>query len=171
MPAGAAAKRVFFFEGERVGGARNQFRAIVIDDMEFCRDLLREFLESRDYQVLTFPDVTSCPLFSARDLACQKHQACADFLLLDNLMPRMNGLDFLELQMQGNCLFSINSKAIISASWLPADLARARQLGVKVFHKPYHFDQLGAWLDGQEKLIAPDRVLVNSDRVMGMGID
>jgi len=78
----------------------------------------------------------------------------------------MNGLDFLDLQQQGNCLLKIDCKVIISASWSAADLAKAEELGIKAFHKPYQFDQIGAWLDQQEKLIAADRILSDIDEVL-----
>lgn len=135
--------------------------------MDFCRDLLADFLEERGYQVLTFPDVTSCPLFPARAAHCSKQAPCADFLLLDNLMPHMTGLDFLELQQQSNCLLNINGIAIFSANWTPADLSRADRLGCKSFHKPYDFEKLAAWLDTQEKFIPPNRVLAKVEDVMG----
>lgn len=150
-----------------MGTSQYKFRAIVIDDVDFCRDLLAEFLEGRGYQVLTFPDVTSCPLFSASDPHCPQQAACTDFLLLDNLMPHMTGLDFLELQQQSNCLLQVAGKAIFSANWTPAGLARAAQLGCKSFHKPYDFEKLGAWLDDQEKRCSPDRVLAEIENVMG----
>ena len=149
-----------------MGNLQRKIRAIVIDDVDFCRDLLADFLESRGYQVLTYPDVTSCPLFSANKLSCPKDAPCADVLLLDNIMPHMTGLDFLELQDQGDCFLHIEDKAIFSANWTPADLARAKSLGCKSFHKPYDLDKLSAWLDEREKRIAPDRVLLNMDEVM-----
>lgn len=139
----------------------------MIDDIDFCRDLLAEFLEIRGYQVLKYPDVTSCPLFSASSRPCPIHAACADILLLDNLMPHMTGLDFLELQQQGNCLFNIDNKAMFSANWTAADLARAKSLGCKTFHKPYEFKKLAAWLDEKEKHCPPDRVLAELETVMG----
>jgi CheY-like chemotaxis protein len=153
--------------GLRMGKTRRYFRAIVIDDMDFCREILTDFLESRGYQVLSYPDVTACPLFPARKSLCPQQASCADFLLLDNLMPYMKGIDFLELQRQGNCLFEIDRKGIFSANWSPEDLARAKLLGCKSFHKPYDFEKLAAWLTDQEQRIPRDRVLVETVDIMG----
>jgi len=153
--------------GLGMGKSQRRFRAIIIDDMEFCRELLTDFLETRGYEVLSFPDVTSCPLFSAQQLSCPKHSPCADFLLLDNLMPHMTGLDYLELQQQGCCLLNIDRKVIFSANWTADAQARAKELDCQFFHKPYDFDKLEAWLDEQEKLISPDRSLVELSEVMG----
>ena len=126
-------------------------RAIVVDDMIFCRDILTEFLEDRDYLVRSFADVTACPLFSAPMSKCPLHEACTDILLLDNQMPHMHGVDFLELQQRGNCHIPINNIAILSASWSREDLDRAFQLGCEIFHKPYSFTVLASWLTEREK--------------------
>lgn len=138
---------------------RDRFRAIVIDDMDFCRDLLCEFLEERGYQVLSFPNVTSCPLFSAQRSLCPKPNACADFLLTDNRLPYLSGIDFLELLSQGNCHINTQCKAIFSAYWSHDELEKAKQLNCKTFHKPYNLEVLGKWLDKGEKFIPANRTL------------
>jgi len=142
------------------------YRAIVIDDMEFCRDLLTEFLEARGYQVISFPDVTACPLFPSRNAECIKTAACADFLLTDNRMPHMQGLDFLELMIQGKCKINPCAKAIFSALWTQEELDRAKQLNCKAFSKPYDLDMLSNWLNEQEKQIHQDRNLAEFENVM-----
>lgn len=143
-----------------------QYRAIVLDDLDFCRDLLTDFLEDRGYQVICFPDVTACPLFPARNAECPQNKACADFLLTDNRMPHMAGIDFLELQDQGKCKIKAYAKAIFSAYWTPEELRKAEQLGCHSFHKPYDLALLGRWLTEQEKKIPSDRALVDLCNVM-----
>ena len=140
---------------------QQKFRAVVIDDMDFCRDLLTDFLEDRGYQVLSLADATSCPLFPPRDINCPKQSACADFLLTDNRMPHMQGLDFLDLQATSECHLKTHCKAIFSANWTQEELDKAAQLGCKIFHKPYDLAALESWLDEQEKLIPKDRVLTD----------
>ena len=138
-----------------------KFRAIVVDDMDFCRELLTDFLEDRGYEVLSFPDVTFCPLFPPRGLKCQAGEACADFYLTDNRMPHMHGLDFLGIQEAGDCRIGLAGKAIFSAHWSQEELTAAEKLNCKIFHKPYDLAELDCWLDSQEKLISKDRQLVN----------
>jgi CheY-like chemotaxis protein len=138
-----------------------KFRAIVIDDMDFCRELLADYLESRGYEVFCFPDVTSCQLFNNHNAICHGETPCADVLLLDNLMPQMKGIDFLELLQQSRCQMSIESRAIFSANWSAEDLGRAVHLGCQVFHKPYDFNLLDNWLTEQEQRVGADRVLAD----------
>ena len=139
--------------------AKFKYRAIVIDDMDFCRELLTDFLQDRGYQVISFPDPTTCPLFPARQSECPKQFACADFLLTDNRMPHLAGVDFLELQAQGKCKIEVSRKAILSAYWTVEDLSRVEQLGCRSVSKPYDLKRLGSWLDSQEALISENRQL------------
>ena len=144
------------------------FRAIVIDDMMFCRDLLTDFLEDRGYQVLCYPDITSCPLFPSHMVEYGETASYADFLLTDNRMPYMQGLDFLELQSQGECQIKIYGKAIFSAHWTQEELKRAEQLNCEIFHKPYDLSKLSRWLDKQEQLIPADRELLDLDKIISL---
>lgn len=142
------------------------FRAIVIDDMDFCRNLLTDFLQERGYQVASFADATACPLFPARNALCPKTKSCADFLLTDNRMPHMQGLDFIELLQQGECKIAPFGRAIFSANWTQDELARADQLQCETFSKPYDLDRMSRWLDEQEAKISSDRALLDIVDIM-----
>ncbi|SHI89703.1 Response regulator receiver domain-containing protein [Malonomonas rubra DSM 5091] len=145
---------------------RKAFRAIVIDDMDFCRELLTDFLQDRGYQVVSYTDVTTCPLFPARDALCPKTGKCADFLLTDNRMPHMQGLDFIELLQQGDCKISPFGRAIFSAHWSQDERTKAEQLGCRTFDKPYDLERLAHWLDEQERKIPCDRSLLDIADIM-----
>ena len=145
---------------------KQTLRVIVVDDMEFCRDILGEFMAERGYQTLTFPDVTYCPHF-LNSSDCTLAAPCADILLLDNRMASMNGLDFLELHRSGNCHIPTTHKAIVSGSWTAAEMKRAEQLGCRFFHKPYDFEEISLWLSQQEELIRSDRLLDDIEDVRG----
>lgn len=145
---------------------RQKFRVIVIDDVDFCRELLTEFLEKQGYQVVSLANVTACTLFSAHYSQCLKNKACADFLLTDNRMPHMLGLDYLELVKYGNCYINPSCKAIFSANWTEDELRKIEQLGYKYFHKPYNLKALSDWMIQQEKLISPNRELVDLDSLL-----
>lgn len=134
------------------------FRALVYDDIDFCRELLVELLESRGYLVQSYPDVSAHPLFSDIAPHSQKTTACPDFLLIDNRMPYMTGLDFLERQIHSSNCFKQTRNAIFSGSWTAEELQKAEQLGCRVFHKPYTFEAVEGWLNEQEILILSSKV-------------
>ncbi len=140
---------------------QKKLRAIVIDDMAFCRELLTDVLETRGYEVLSFADVTFCNLFPPRNAKCPNQNGCADFLLTDNRMPLMQGIDLLEQQAQGKCHIKTTNKAIFSAHWSREERETAEQFNCKVFHKPYSLAALETWLDEQEKLVPTNRTLLD----------
>ncbi len=60
-----------------------------------------------------------------------------DVVLLDLLMPRMDGLAFLELARSQNLLLKTVKTVVLTCSLLPADFARAqRYLLAGYLHKP-----------------------------------
>ena len=130
-----------------------KFKALVYDDIDACRELLVELLENRGYLVQSYPDVSTHPLFSDITPHCQESTACPDFLLIDNRMPYMTGLNFLERQKNCDSCLSQTRNAIFSGSWTVEELRKAEQLGCRVFHKPYSFEAVEDWLNEQEILI------------------
>lgn len=138
-----------------------KFRAIVIDDDQSCRSLLAMFLRQRGYEVICLPDPTACPLFEDEDCTCLQEEVCGDFLLSDNRMPGMTGLEFIDRQVRGGCKGVVGNKALLSGSWQPAELEEAERLGCQVFDKPYRTHEIAAWLDRRERFIPADRKLVD----------
>jgi CheY-like chemotaxis protein len=132
---------------------QGKFRAVVIDDVDLCREILTEFLESRGYLVWSYSDVTSLSPYSGRKARCLESTYCPDVLLIDNRMPYMNGLDFLKWQLDSECNLRPAAKAIFSGTWTEAELRKSERLGCRIFHKPYDFGAIEDWLDEQEMLI------------------
>ena len=138
-----------------------RFRAIVIDDYPPCRDLLFHILGSRGYEVACFADTSFCQACSNPTLKCSNNNPCCDFLLTDNKMPGITGLDLLDFQNKSGCKIHIENKAIISGSWSKHELGRAKLFGCKTFHKPYELKELFAWLKNQEKSVSHGRILAD----------
>lgn len=138
-------------------------RAIIIDDDASCRALLEVLLKQRGYEVISLSDPTACPLYAGSQCSCPQDHACGDFLLTDNRMPRMTGIEFVERQSQRGCKGIVGNKAILSGTWAEDELAHAERLGCQVFDKPYNFREIMAWLDEREKQILPGRKLVVFD--------
>lgn len=146
---------------------RNKIRAIVIDDMTSCREFLVELLESRGYQVQSYPDLSAHPLCKAPESGCPTPLACPDVLLLDNRMPYMSGLEFLERQRRNGCRLDSKAKAIFSGSWSTEELQQAGQLGCRVFSKPFSVKIVEDWLEELETQLCFNRESTELDRICG----
>lgn len=148
-----------------------QLRAIVIDDDEACRLLLVQMLKRRGYEVFSLPSPEACPVFKDSECTCPKDAACGDFLLTDNQMPGITGLEFVARQVQAGCKGDVSNKAVLSGTWSQEELWQAQQLGCKVFDKPYRTGEIEAWLDAREKLIPEDRRLLDAETFTVVGRD
>ena len=140
-----------------------QRRVVIFEDDNSSRKLLTAVLEKQGYEVISAADPMLCPIYAKLGETCPHEDACGDFLLTDNRMPYMSGLDFVEAQSQRGCKGIIQCKAIISASWSTYDRSRAETLGCMTFDKPYSINKLTAWMLEQEKMIPADRKLVDLD--------
>jgi CheY-like chemotaxis protein len=81
-------------------------RVLVVDDDRDNRELLVELLASEGYQVSSASD--------GRQALAEAHATRPDVILLDLMMPNMNGWEFRDAQLQDADLASV-PVAIISA--------------------------------------------------------
>lgn len=134
-------------------------RAFVLEDQKLMRELIRQILEDRGYEVLSFSNPGSCPLYNEGVCRCSEKEACGDVIISDVNMPYIKGLDFVERQKKIGC--KIRNVALMSGLWTGSDLERAEKLGCKVFHKPFSISEMEEWLDDCEKKIDPNRILTD----------
>jgi CheY-like chemotaxis protein len=133
-------------------------KVTIIDDYEHCREALGIYLRQKGYEVVCLSAPTCCQLYSDPKTKCSKEKVSYHFLLTDNRMPGIKGLDLISLQKCGGCKRPACMKAVLSGSWNSDELARARELGCKVFHKPYKLDEIADWLEQQENsFFTPDK--------------
>ncbi len=121
-------------------------KALVLDDNHVLRNLLTVFLEEKGFQVVSYSN--PCLFLDAH--GGQVQAANIDFfdvILTDNMMPCMNGLDFLDTIKCMGCRISERHMAVISGTWSNEDLERAKQNGYQIFHKPCHIDEIHGWID------------------------
>lgn len=137
------------------------YRVVVFDDDESCRKLLELVLSRRGFEVVSLPDPRACPLYMDEECNCPQEQACGDFLITDNRMPRMSGLDFIERQQHRGCKGIVGNKLVVSGTWTADELRRAEALGCKVLQKPFSLNQLLAWLEARKPLIPVGRKLTD----------
>jgi DNA-binding NtrC family response regulator len=140
-------------------------RAFILDDQRLMSELLKQILEDRGYEVLSFSDPRDCPLFNKGICHCTDGQICGDIIISDINMPNNHGLDLIERQKKSGC--KIKNIALMSGFWTGSDLRKAEKLGCKVFHKPFTIDEIEEWLDDCAKRIDPNRDLTDWFSEMG----
>ncbi len=140
-----------------------RLRAVIFDDEPLMSPLVQAVLKRPEYEIFTFCDPGFCPLHVADHCPCPAGALCADVIISDLKMPMVNGLDFLQTLMEKGCRRP--QFAITSRSWTEAEVERARQLGCKVFTKPFYISDIIQWLGEVEPLIRRDRQLTNSHRL------
>jgi CheY-like chemotaxis protein len=136
-----------------------RIRVPIFDDEPAIRSLLWQLLDGRGYEVFSFPEAGSCPLYISHRCQCSEDQACTDIIISDNNMPIIDGLEFIENQMKKGC--KVKNTALMSGDWSESNLQYAERLGCQIFHKPFGLDEINKWLDECEKRIKPDRNLSN----------
>lgn len=125
-------------------------RAVIIDDEPVILLLLRDIFSFREYDVVSLSEPVICPVYDDEG-ACDKDHPCADIMITDNRMPRMNGVDLLETQARNGCRLTSRNKALMSGYLDDAEKARAERLGVHLIEKPVDLDELGTWIDACER--------------------
>lgn len=95
-----------------------KIRALVFEDNDQLRSLISTILEMRGYEVFTFSEPGSCPLYLKDKCPCPLKHTCADIIITDINMPSVTGLDF---KILGNwlddCEKRIDSERKLSDWW------------------------------------------------------
>ncbi len=126
------------------------FKAVVIDDVTLCRQLLTDILEDRGYQVKSYASIKEFTCRTGADERCPNEHACIDIFLTDNQMPETTGLEAIESMLGKGCKLRATSKAIFSGAWSQMERQKAQDLGCKTFSKPFELSSFESWLQEQE---------------------
>ncbi len=129
------------------------FQTLLLEDDEGIRLTLEDLLRERNHVVLSYDSPLKCPLLEDSACTCGNKRPCVDFLISDNRMPGMTGLEFVQLQSTRGCKLIGSNKALMSGDWSPEDMQLAESLGCKVFSKPFDFNEFYDWLNHGEKNI------------------
>ena len=81
---------------------------------------------------------------------CNKQTPCADFFITDINMPGMTGISFIEQQKEKGC--KVSHIAIMSATWSKSEYNKVKELGCKVFEKPFGLNDLLQWMKSCEEI-------------------
>ncbi len=136
-----------------------KIRALVFDDDDLIRSLLKTIFEDRGYEVFAYSIPGACPLYRNPEFYCKEDNECADIIISDLRMPNDSGVDLIEKLRKKGC--KVKNIALMSGYWTQPSMHRAEEFGCKVFNKPFSMEEIEAWLDVCEKSIDPNRVLSN----------
>jgi len=122
-----------------------RFRILVVDDEERILNFLSTKLKASGYEVLTAPNgITGLEQVQAQE---------PDLVVLDLLMPKMDGLDMLK-QLR---TFSPVPVIILTAKGADTDRIKGLQLGADDYlPKPFNPDELVARIEAIRRRLEPD---------------
>lgn len=121
--------------------------AVVFDDNDLFRMAIVRIFKSKNIEVKSYPNPGLYFCMQSGADTCPVATACADFLLTDQRMHEMTGLEFLERAKKMQCKIPDSRKAIISANWTEETLDEAKQLSLNVFSKFNAKDQVSLWIE------------------------
>jgi len=125
-------------------------RTVIIDDDIVIMALLRTYLHLRGYDVLTSRELRGCPIYG-EELECGLKQPCADIMIIDFNMPRLNGIELIKTQTARKCKIPSKNKALMTGYSDLLSQSIVDELNYAFFEKPLDFNRLAAWFDECEK--------------------
>ena len=130
-----------------------KLRAVVIDDEKIIVHLLKDFLSTRNYEVISYTRPVVCPIRDEKGNLCKTDYPCADVVITDFRMPGMNGLELLQEQSTHGCKLARENKAVMSGHIDQESYKQIKRLGHAFFQKPIEFSEVSDWLDECEKRV------------------
>lgn len=119
-------------------------KALLLEDDLGCREVIIEILSACNIEVEAHHDPTC---FLKKTDKCPVDSPCVDFILTDNKMPHMTGLNFLHRLEEMECKIPVVNRAIFSGNFSSEDLESIEHLGVKYFNKPCSISNVYNWLE------------------------
>lgn len=134
-------------------------RIFVFDDDPSITRLFDLVLSGKGHDVHIFTDPSYCCIYNQQH-QCQQGYPCADVIITDIMMPKMNGIDLLRLQRDKGCKLTPKNKALISAKIDTEQQAAVDELGCHFIRKPFRLDDIIKWVEECSERIAPDQQLL-----------
>jgi CheY-like chemotaxis protein len=124
----------------------NSHRIIIVDDEPCIRDSIAMYLEGLGFEVIAAEDPTVCEAL-AHDHTCVREEACGDIILVDQHMPHMTGVEFIERRVKRGCKAILKQTAVMSGSLSESDREKLDGLGCHYFEKPVALATIKAWIE------------------------
>ena len=113
-------------------------RIIIFDDDTMILELLNDYFSRMNFEVQCFSQPILCP-------PCENTNPCADIIITDFQMPRINGFELLNHQNQQGCTINIKNKAIVSGVLPEEHKDKVSELAGAFFEKPFALQEIAAW--------------------------
>ncbi len=129
-------------------------RAIIYVDDYMVQGVLNEYLSMRNYEVFAFQTPLICPIVEIDKNICLNPNSCADIILSDFNMPKMDGIALFRQQLQMDCKVDIRNKAVMSGYLEERHNKMLGELGIHFFQKPINFSDFTTWIEQCEQRIS-----------------
>lgn len=140
-------------------------RVLVFEDDDLLRKMLERVMQLNNYEVFCYENPTACPLSDKDTCSCSDGNICADIIISDIKMPNMDGLTFVQQQLDRGCCVPVDNICIISGFWTQDCIDQADKMGVFRIRKPFSIDYLVDWLKEREQNIDVNTKLIDPDLI------
>jgi len=149
--------RIIFQQQNQLTGRDLNLKILVIDDDESIRNLLKTALESKGHEVTALSDPTEFKYFDRLDCPCPENEPCADVLIADIVMPKVEGIDFCKKLKDSGCWpLARGNVAIISGYLTIHYMNELNDLGIHYLRKPFEMKEMFEWIEEcQTRIEAP----------------
>lgn len=129
-------------------------RILILDDDADIRDLLQTALAGKGHDVTTYADPSEFPFLHSKSCPCEPDNSCADVLIADLVMPKIEGIEFVKkLKDEGCWPLTIGNVAVMSGYLTLHYMNELNAMDIHYFRKPFELEELYAWVDEcQERL-------------------
>ena len=129
-------------------GQKMKLKILVFDDDESIRTLLKTTLESKGHEVTALADPTEFKFFDSSNCPCPVDHPCADILIADIVMPKIEGIDFFKKLKSSGCWpFARGNVAIISGFLTIHYMNELNNLGIHYLRKPFAMKDMFEWIE------------------------
>ena len=123
---------------------------LIIEHEDSVRDDLGLYTKELGYKPILISDLLVCNSVKSVGQQCHTKKPCAEFLLIDNDCPAIDGLSLIELQSEKGCTVNKQRKALMARTLTDKEHKKATTLGCHVILKPVTYKALESWLKGLE---------------------
>ena len=109
--------------------------------------------------MLTAPEPLFCDTFQGH--CCEADHPCADLAFIDYNMPKMTGLEFIELMTRRGCNAEPATKILMTGDMGTVDRQAVAAIGCRLVQKPVSFRAVDEIVKEIQSKLSPERQLAD----------